>query len=63
MKIREMNVSTLSAPELVEVLNLHYPPKCIQPGETLEDAHRYAGKRELVDFLITILKREERNSE
>lgn len=29
-----------------------FKPKCIQPGETLEVAHRYAGKVELAEFLL-----------
>lgn len=38
--------------ELLELLNTRFPARCIKPGESLEEAHRYAGKRELIDTLI-----------
>lgn len=44
--------------DLIEALDRAYPKRCIQPGESLEDAHRYAGKRELIDELLE-LKREQ----
>lgn len=37
---------------LVEALDKAIPARCIQFGETLEEAHRYAGKRELVEMLL-----------
>lgn len=43
--------------DLIDWLDKHFPPRCIKPGETPEDAHRYAGKRELVDWLIEIRRK------
>jgi hypothetical protein len=47
----------LYAEELVEELSKTFPPRCITPGQSLEDAHRYAGKRELVEFLLTVAQK------
>jgi hypothetical protein len=41
-----------SASELIDWLNENYPDTGIRRGETLEDAHRRAGARELVNQLI-----------
>lgn len=41
-----------SAYDLIENLDRQFPARCIQPHETLEEAHRYAGKRELIDELL-----------
>jgi len=38
--------------ELIDWLSSKYPERSIRKGQTLEDAHRYAGARELVDRLI-----------
>ena len=37
---------------MVERLDALYPHRCIGMNESLEQAHRYAGMRELVDFLV-----------
>jgi len=37
--------------ELLVALRSKFPEKCIREGESLEEAHRYAGKCELVAFL------------
>lgn len=37
--------------DLIKKLDRDFPPRCIRPGESLEDHQRYAGKRELVDKL------------
>jgi hypothetical protein len=37
---------------LVTRLNELYPHRCIGVNESLEQAQRYAGMRELVDFLV-----------
>jgi len=37
---------------LVDYLNELFPPRCIRKGESLEDAHRYAGKRELIEYVM-----------
>lgn len=33
-----------------------YPPRCIGPNETPEDAHRYAGKVELAQQILEMLR-------
>lgn len=38
--------------DLVEELDRRYPHRCIEREETPEEAHRYAGKRELIDRLM-----------
>jgi hypothetical protein len=40
------------ATDLVKELDAIYPSTCIRLGQSVEDAHRYAGKRELIDELI-----------
>jgi len=45
----------LHAADLVEMLDAEFPARCIGPSQTPEDAHRYAGKRDLVDFLLRLL--------
>lgn len=41
-----------TAEALVDELEELYPARCIRRGETPEDAHRYAGARELVEKLV-----------
>lgn len=41
-----------SSRQLLELLNIHFPPRCIQHNEEEIHAHRYAGMRELIDELI-----------
>jgi hypothetical protein len=48
----------MNSGELVRWLHAAYPQECIKPGQTLEDAHRYAGKRELIDELIDWIREE-----
>lgn len=38
--------------DLIHLLNEAFPVKCIGPQDRIEDAHRYAGKREVVDLLL-----------
>lgn len=38
--------------ELIQKLDADHPPYCIRRGESLEDAHRRAGRRELIDMLV-----------
>lgn len=39
-------------PDLVDWLKENFPAKCISKGQSLEDAHRYAGMVELASKLI-----------
>ncbi len=43
---------------LIDELRKRYPPRCINPGESIEAAHRYAGAVELVDFLSACYERQ-----
>lgn len=45
--------------DLIKELDEAFPPRCIQRGETFDDAMFYAGKRALVDFLIGLQKTSE----
>lgn len=44
------------ASDLIKELAASVPERCIGANESLEDAHRYAGKRELVNSLLLRLK-------
>jgi len=47
------------ATDLVLQLDKYLPHRCVRSGEPLEDAHRYSGKRDLVDFLLRLLEKDE----
>jgi hypothetical protein len=40
--------------QLIEELDRLYPAKCIAIGEDAALAHRYAGKRELIESLLAL---------
>jgi hypothetical protein len=40
--------------KLVEHLNERYPDRCIIRGESLEDAHRLAGARDVINYLTDL---------
>jgi hypothetical protein len=48
--------------DLLALLDKLYPPRCIAPGESLADAHRYAGARELVDTLLAAAERDDKRA-
>ena len=54
-----MDLLPPTVPELIKRLDEAFPHRCIRSEERPEDAHRYAGKRELVDYLIRMLQRTE----
>lgn len=43
--------------ELIKKLDKDFPARCIKHNESAIDAHRYAGKRDLIDNLLIHLKR------
>ena len=45
--------------ELVEHLNSRYPDRCISPNVSIEQAHREAGNREVVDYLLALSSNDE----
>lgn len=47
-----VDFATMSAYQLIDFLNRDYPHRCIGKSETEIEAHRYAGKRELIDDLL-----------
>lgn len=51
----ELDALPLRSYELIERLDAAFPAACIRPGETLEAAHRYAGRRDLIDELVTLM--------
>jgi len=59
MDITELPAGT---EHLLELLDNLCPPRCIAPGETLEQAHRYAGARELIESLIELWKEQHEGS-
>jgi hypothetical protein len=52
-------IGGMTAYEVIKYLDKQYPHKCAQPGESLEDIHRAAGARALVDSLLTKLHHED----
>lgn len=40
--------------ELIDLLDLEFPDRCIAPGETPEAAHRRAGARSVVAMLLRL---------
>ena len=48
---------------LIEELDREYPHRCIRPNESPEAAHRYAGARSLIDYLISLRDRADRRHE
>lgn len=49
----ELDFALMSAYQLIEQLDKAFPHQCILPNEPEWKAHRYAGKRELIDELMT----------
>lgn len=47
-----IDLERMSALDLINILDLLYPERCISPMDTLESAHRYAGRREMINELI-----------
>ncbi|MDR3473422.1 MAG: hypothetical protein P4M09_17320 [Devosia sp.] len=48
----EIDFATMTAYQLIDMLNAAYPHQCIQLGQSETSAHRYAGRREMIDELI-----------
>jgi hypothetical protein len=44
----------LYSDDLIKQLDAAFPPKCIGVQDRMEEAHRYAGKRELVELLLRL---------
>ena len=50
--------AVMSAHQLIDWLDTDFPHRCVGVNETELAAHRYAGKRELIDMLVSIKKHE-----
>lgn len=48
----EIDFATMTAYQLIEHLDAAYPHQCILPHQSEIDAHRQAGRRELIDELV-----------
>ena len=44
--------------DLIEFLVEMYPHRCIRPGESVDEAHHYSGKVQLVSELADWMRRE-----
>lgn len=58
-----MNTLPAMSRDLIAALNEAFPARCVRPGESMEDAHRYAGRRDVVEFLISLLDRQDRRAD
>lgn len=58
MDTSDKPISVMSAIELIESLDAAYPHHTILKGQSLEDAHRYAGRRDVIDELLSVLAME-----
>lgn len=47
------------AADLIKQLDKDYPARCIGAAQSAVDAHRYAGKRDLIENLLAHLKKAE----
>lgn len=47
------------ASDLINKLDVQYPHKCLKPGEDKDEAIFYAGKRMLIDDLLSLITEEE----
>lgn len=52
--LEDADLRDLTAYDLIEALSAAFPHRCIGKTETEIDAHRYAGKRELIDWLVAV---------
>jgi hypothetical protein len=51
MDIEDIDFATMSAYQLIDMLDAAFPHQCILPGQGLDQANRYAGRRDLIDEL------------
>lgn len=58
MNSDDIDFATMSAYELIAMLDAAFPHQCIQKNQTEIDAHREAGRRELIDELVTAMNDE-----
>jgi hypothetical protein len=56
--IKQLSPVPLAGDDLVDLLTFLYPPRCKEPGETLEEHMLYAGKVQLIQMLSEAYKLE-----
>lgn len=56
MKNERLKELPARSADLIDQLDKLFPHRCIAEGETLEQAHRRAGARELIDYLLDLRK-------
>lgn len=59
----KVKLISLSAEQLVEHLDKENPHRCIDKTESITDAHRRAGRRELIDHLLIRMKQEKEKND
>tara|TARA_S200000501_G_C20843358_1_gene752643 strand:- start:435 stop:656 length:222 start_codon:yes stop_codon:yes gene_type:complete len=57
--VSDENAIPAFSKDLLVQLDLTYPARCKLPAENEEDHQRYAGKRELIDELLSLLEDQE----
>ena len=57
-----MKIIPYASKDLIAELEEMFPPRCVDPGDTLASASRYAGSVELVQTLRARLKWTEQNA-
>lgn len=48
----DIDFATMTAYQLIDMLDAAYPHVCIGPRQSEIEAHRYAGRRSLIDELV-----------
>lgn len=61
MKEDELTLREMSAYELIDKLDKDNPHRCITEGQSVTEAHRYAGARQLIDLLVAMAADEKSN--
>lgn len=63
MDDQEVYLGGMTAYELIELLDKAHPHRCISALDTLETAHREAGRRVLIDELVAAMRSEREATE
>lgn len=58
MNPEDIDFATMTAYQLIEMLDAAYPHQCILPHETEAQARQRAGRRELIDDLVLAMNDE-----
>jgi len=58
MNPEDIDFATMTAYQLIEMLDAAYPHQCIMPNESEAQARHRSGRRELIDELVLAMKDE-----